>query len=381
LRILIVDHLYERFLHGLYEREPTLATQDYAAQARAVSGSLFGETDHEVAALRQNGHTAEAHLWNAVELNAAWAGEMGLAGPSRRWLIGRRRRWIPWPHRGATEAALEAVLLERIRVFEPDVVHVQAVDHLRPDLVRRIRATGRVVTGQIAAPLPTWVQLDAYSLLFSSLPNFVERFRAAGVDAEWLPLAFEPSIVDAIGAVDRDVSVSFVGGLSRPHAKRVKLLETVAQTTSIEVWSPDQEDLAQASPLRQRMHGAAWGADMYRVLARSRITINTHIDVAEGYANNLRLYEATGMGALLVTDRGRNLAELFEDGREVVAYGDASECRDLIRHYLDHPAEATTIAAAGKRRTLATHTWDNRMARMISLLEPRINSGRMRSGT
>ena len=47
----------------------------------------------------------------------------------------------------------------------------------------------------------------------------------------------------------------------------------------------------------------------------TRIVVNRHIDVAEGYANNMRLYEATGMGALLITDRGRNLGELFEPGR------------------------------------------------------------------
>jgi spore maturation protein CgeB len=114
---------------------------------------------------------------------------------------------------------------------------------------------------------------------------------------------------------------------------------------------------------------------MYRVLARSRITINTHIDVADGYANNLRLYEATGMGALLVTDRGRNLADLFEEGVEVIAYENAAECRDLIRYYLDRTDEASAIAAAGQERTLASHTWDDRMARLVGILEPRLRPG------
>ena len=42
--------------------------------------------------------------------------------------------------------------------------------------------------------------------------------------------------------------------------------------------------------------------------------------MAKSYANNMRLYEATGVGALLVTDWKENLGEMFEPGKEVVAY-------------------------------------------------------------
>ena len=61
---------------------------------------------------------------------------------------------------------------------------------------------------------------------------------------------------------------------------------------------------------------------MYRVLARSKIALNRHIDVAEDHANNMRLYEATGVGTFLITDAKRNLSELFEPGEEVVTYAD-----------------------------------------------------------
>ena len=35
---------------------------------------------------------------------------------------------------------------------------------------------------------------------------------------------------------------------------------------------------------------------MYRVLRQSKIALNRHSDVAEDHANNMRLYEATGVG-------------------------------------------------------------------------------------
>ena len=59
---------------------------------------------------------------------------------------------------------------------------------------------------------------------------------------------------------------------------------------------------------------------MYRVLAQSRIAVNRHGDFAGGYAANMRMFEATGVGALLMTESAANLPDFFEPGREVVAY-------------------------------------------------------------
>jgi len=108
---------------------------------------------------------------------------------------------------------------------------------------------------------------------------------------------------------------------------------------------------------------------MYRSLARSRITLNRHINVAENNANNMRLYEATGVGALLLTDRKDNLGELFDVGREVVAYSSQEEAAELITHFLAHPEEAAAIAAAGQRRTLSEHTYEQRMKELVPILE------------
>ena len=109
--------------------------------------------------------------------------------------------------------------------------------------------------------------------------------------------------------------------------------------------------------------------DMYRALARSRITLNRHINVAENNANNMRLYEATGVGAMLLTDRKDNLHELFELGREVVAYSSKEEAGELVRHYLDHPDEAAQIAQAGQARTLREHTYAQRMQELVPILK------------
>jgi len=108
---------------------------------------------------------------------------------------------------------------------------------------------------------------------------------------------------------------------------------------------------------------------MYEVLRRSRVTINRHINVAGEYANNMRLFEATGVGSLLITDRKVNLGEYFEVGKEVLAYDSADEAADIARWAIDHPEEAGAIAKAGQVRTLSEHTYDRCMQRLSTILE------------
>ena len=90
--------------------------------------------------------------------------------------------------------------------------------------------------------------------------------------------------------------------------------------------------------------------------------------MAEGYAGNVRLFEATGCGSMLLTDWKTNLHEIFEPGREVVAYHSPEECVELIDYYLNHDAEREAIARAGQQRTIRDHTFYHRMEELSSLV-------------
>lgn len=113
--------------------------------------------------------------------------------------------------------------------------------------------------------------------------------------------------------------------------------------------------------------GQAWGRQMYQCLRSSRVTLNHHGDVAP-YANNMRLFEATGVGTCLVTDWKANLVDMFTPGKEAVAYRNPEECVELIEHYLAHDAERETVARAGQARTLREHTYYHRMQEFTGIL-------------
>jgi spore maturation protein CgeB len=158
-----------------------------------------------------------------------------------------------------------------------------------------------------------------------------------------------------------------MGSITPDHAGRFAMLEDLARRTDIAIWGR-MDSVPEDSPLWARYRGPAWGRDMYNVLARSKITINQHIDIAEGHANNMRLYEATGVGALLLTDWKEDIGDIFTPGREIATYSSADECIDLINYYRTHETERAAIAAAGQQRTLSEHSFDKRVAELLAIL-------------
>jgi spore maturation protein CgeB len=113
-----------------------------------------------------------------------------------------------------------------------------------------------------------------------------------------------------------------------------------------------------------RLHEPVIALEYFKVLARSKINLNNHIDCAGEFAGNIRLFEATGVGSCLMTDWKVNLPEMFEPDVEIVTYRTADECAEKVRYLLDHEDELRSIAAAGHRRTLRDHTYRKRAERV-----------------
>lgn len=354
MRILIVDTCYPVFLEHHYASNPGLAQRSYDEQWRALMETFFGTADAYSHYLGELGHSAHEVIANCEPLQTAWVREHGVRR-SRLSLRGRR----PWQ---------EPIVRSQVEAFDPDVLYVQNLGVLDSETLRELGA-GRLVVGQIASEAPPERQLQAFDLILTSFPHFVDRFRALGIRSEYLKIGFDPRVLDRLEAVEICHDAVFVGALGRTqHASGNDLLERAAERVPIEVWGYNLDNRPPTSPLVRRYHGEAWGLQMFQVLAGARIAVNRHIDVAESNANNMRLYEATGVGSLLLTDAKQNLGDLFEVGREVVAYRDEDELVQAVEHYLAHEDERTAIAAAGQQRTLRDHTYAVRMRELTEIL-------------
>ncbi len=370
MKVVILDTYYPRFLKTFYAQHDGLGHAPSQEQTQTLLKAAFGTSDFYSRHLKSLGVDAHDLIANCVPLQKAWATENEV--PFSAWALRLPHRTFRLPVIGARLAALPGLMevaIAQVRALKPDVLYCQDLSFFPGHVLQELKSHVRLVVGQIACPLPPESFLKGYDLILTSFPHFVPRLQALGVASEYFRIGFDTRVLELLGTVQKDIGASFVGGISRHHGKAVPLLEYLATNTPIEIFGYGAKTLPRSSPIRRRHHGEVWGLDMYRALARSKVTLNRHITVAENNANNMRLYEATGVGSLLITDRKDNLGEIFEVGKEVVAYSSQEEAAELIRYYLAHPDEAQAIARAGQARTLREHTYRHRMEELVPILQ------------
>jgi spore maturation protein CgeB len=376
MRIALLDTYYPRFLAAHYADNPGLAGAAFVEQRQNLLDQVFGTSDFYSRHLRAMGHDAQDLIVNCTPLQKTWAQEHRVRYSALALKLPQRLLRLPvaGPWLSALPGLVE-IAVEQVKAARPEVLYCQDLWFLPPQKLAELRPYVKLIVGQIASPLPPAAYLKGFDLIMTSFPHFVPRLRAMGVASEYFRIGFDTRVLELMGKVEQNIGATFVGGISRHHGKALPMLEYLARSTPIEFFGYGAGSLSRSSPIVSRHHGEVWGLDMYRALARSRLTLNRHINVAENYANNMRLYEATGVGALLITDRKDNLDELFEVGKEVVTYSSPEEAAELIRHYISHPDEAHTIASAGQARTLRDHTYQRRMEELVPVLERHLAGG------
>ena len=160
--------------------------------------------------------------------------------------------------------------------------------------------------------------------------------------------------------------------MSPDHRQRIALLEAVAERYDLKLFGSRPQALPASSPLHRCFQGEVWGADMYQVLRRSRVTLNSHIDFAGQEAGNMRLFEATGVGAFLLTDFKDNLHALFEPDREVAVWRSIDDCLAAIGRALRRRRGRAAIAQRrpgaddGAAHLPPSHRGDFRVRRTIA---------------
>jgi spore maturation protein CgeB len=359
MKLMIVDTYYPAFLRVFYAEHPGLQSCPYAEQWRILMDQCFGTANFYSDNLRPLGFDAHEVVANCDPLQRRWAREHALP------------LWAAYPlyrRSGRVKSWQMAVLKAQVEKLRPDVLYVQDLNWMETPLLQAVRKKGRLIVGQTAYVLRQDMNWEPYDLIVSSFPHYVERFRQLGTKSEYLRFAFEARVQKLLGEVQPRHAVVFVGGYSPNHANGNRLLEHVAARSTVDFWGYGAESLPANSLVRRSCRGEAWGLQMYGVLAESRISLNRHIDVAGRFANNMRLFEATGVGTLLLTDQKDNLHQLFEVGKEVIAYSTPQECVELIAYYLDHEDERRAVARAGQERTLRDHTYQLRMKELAQIV-------------
>jgi hypothetical protein len=310
------------------------------------------------------GVAAELIIPNCKPLQMAWAKENGIKFNEKEWNF--------------------AIPLEQVKRSKPDIFYISSMFEYYNGFLSEVKKHVKKIFGWINCVMPRALKLDNIEFLLTSLPHFVDDFRKAGIPSEMMRSAFDSQILSALGTTPKpDIDFSFVGNLTPFHKNRIALMKELMDKTGLVFFGngieciPDTRGFFQRitskNIYQQRQNPPVWGLEMYRTLQRSRITFNSHIDVSKNIIGNMRMYEATGVGTLLLSD-GKNAPDKNFTEDEVVYYDNVNDAIEKVNYYLQHENERAAIAAKGQKRTLTEYSYENMSKQLIHFFNQYLNT-------
>ncbi len=347
-RFLQINTFYPAYLMDFYAARPQLMNASYDTQINTLLDDGFADSHIFTRPLRRYGFDTMQVVANNSVSQGAWLTEQGLATG------------------GKVDAALAT--LRQIERFAPDIVYTTDVETLHSGFFRRLEKRPPVIAGWRGFPLPPQTDLSGYDLILTSFDRIFEEAMARGAKhierfhpgfPEDSPVLKEPR------KIEWDVVIS--GTVTHQHLRRIQIINMLAEMSrdpaapfSLGLFMPNASAL---SPLAQSLNrGARWAHDMLRLLRSARIVVNIDVDAFGAQPPNMRLIEATGAGAFLLTSHHPGLAAFFELGVEIETFRTPQELASKILYLLSEPGLCDEMAARAQERCLRDHGLSKRAA-------------------
>jgi Glycosyl transferases group 1 len=282
------------------------------------------------------------------------------------------------------DVSLEYILLAQIEHHRTEVFYNLDPVRYPSAFVRKLPGCVRKTFCWRAAPSGN-ADLAAYGAVLGNFPSILESWRRKGCRAELFFPAIDP-LMDEYGRDDRPIDVLFVGGYSRHHSARAKVLDQVAGLVDSwqVVYCLDASRLTRLAesaagrllPLKKHRRPDAiakiakppvFGRQLYELIGKSKIVLNGAIDMAGQDRGNMRCFEAMGCGALLVSDVG-NYPDGMKAGVTIEIYASPEEASAVIVKCLDSWPRSAEIAARGKNQVSEIYSKSSQWSQFVGLV-------------
>jgi hypothetical protein len=355
-RFLQLNTFYPAYLADFYAARPALADAPYRTHIDALLDDGFSGPHMMTREMAKRGWETMQIVANAAPAARAWLGENALS--------------FSEPLNGALVAAMQ------IEMFRPDAIYIVDACTFDSRFLHNVPTKPPLVVGWRGFPIEPatdWRNFDLILTSFDAIAAEAPKFGARDVKRHY-PGFPEAAALEPVDKV-YDCDVIFCGSVTRHHRTRITLLEAIFRASrgfdggkefDFRLHMPD----ASALPFDvQAINRASlWGHTMLRAFGRARIVINIDVDAFSAQPPNMRLIEATGAGAFLLTPHHPELDRFFTPGAEIETFRDQAELIAKIRHYLADDASRRTIAARGQERCLRAHRLDQTAAHFHDML-------------
>ena len=226
--------------------------------------------------------------------------------------------------------------------------------------------------------LTYWQQLAGgydYWFVIQQASCFEALRRAGARQVNYLPMAADPDLhrslrLTADERAEYGADVSFVGA---GYANRRTVLPGwLSKNWSFKLWGNEWEGADALASVLQRGGARIDTETCIKVFNATAVNLNLHSCAGDGLDPdadfvNPRTFELAACGAFQLVDERSLFHDLFAP-KEMVRFTAVAQVPALIRTWLADSSGRREIAAAGRRRVLAQHTYTHRMRELLAVI-------------
>jgi len=359
LKIIQIESIYSEFARELYRKNPELINASFREQINAVLLSGWSGGQNIIPYLNPSLWSRHYIIPSLLPAQLRWARDYKLTAKS--------------------EMSISEILYRQIESVEPDVIYLSDLGSFDFSILRSLKKRPFVCAWLASRP-PSGVNWEEIDLLLSGVGKIREVVKQMGVKATADFNSAAPPfgvVCDQVDHSQKGVVVFSGSFMSNVHDDRATLFKSLARKMNgctLDIYSQNSNLFDGDSNIRT--FPAVYGSKVIETYSGYQVVVDSRADFGLGEAryardtSNMRIFEATRSGSMLITEYSPNLEGMFDIGREIVCYTSDEDFFGKLDFYTS-PAgleEARDIALSGFHRVLSSHTIEMRAEQFSRLV-------------
>lgn len=348
LKIVQIENFYKSFTDNLYNNNQFLNNLSYDLQLRFLFNSGWSSGQNVVPYLNSSKWDSFYIIPTCIPLQFRWGVENGYA----------------------LDTPLDHLLYYQLEKIKPDVIYLSDIPCFNFGILDLLEKKP-IVVGWHATSLPDHIPWNKLDLLLSGISAIRNRALELGVKFVENFMSGAPNY-NKIGRISNENlnDICFSGSFSASlHNERAQLFLNIAGNIGDKLF-----DIYTSNPFSQsnyknlHFHPPVYASDVVEKYSSYKITLDARANfglnefINNRDTSNMRIFEATKAGSLLITEASNNLHEYFDIGTEIETYTNQEELIDKLNFYLNEKNEnlRLSVAEKGYLRTITDHSIEKR---------------------
>ena len=281
------------------------------------------------------------------------------------------------------------LLENKIEDFKPDIIYIQNTIFFKNQDILNLKKKFpfiKFVISWICTPLRKEILsvIDSSDLILTCSKEYFKDLIQLHQNVLQINHAFDERNYNHLEFDKKIFDVSFYGSIIVKkgfHINRLNILnEIISEIKQINICGQTDFDYKEVFniknfinyyQIKNKIKLPVYGIDYFKMVSNSKICINTHADNQE-FSGNMRLFDVTGQGTLLLTDKNKDSKDFFISDTECVEFENAQDAIEKINWLLKNPKKLIEIAENGRKKTLEFFSYKNRCEIISKILNDKL---------